>query len=512
MPRRMGVRFLRFPPSPKTWRVRVFDSAAEAEHAAAALLEERFAREDVRRVVLPSGATFRAVYATLARAVADGRADRSRLRFTHLDEFEGTSPFDRGSLSEEIRDALFSGGDPKSGVFEPIDAARADAAERLEAATSGADLVVLGLGRNGHLAFNEPGAPFGSRARRVDLAEATRADYAPRFGGRAAPTRAVTVGLGTIASAKSVVLLATGAAKAEAVAAMLDGELHPASPASSLRTIDRVDVILDAAAASSTRVRAREAPRDAAAPIVEDAAAFASKGRAGFGPILVFAPHPDDASLSAGGLLASTPKDLRRVIATFSTGARAKGPWTSEEEATRVREAESKAEAAELSAEVRFLRARGYASGVFEPDDAAEALEIVRDVAPTHVVAPSRDDPHPTHRLCRLVVEEALRRRVGDDRVATTLLTSEGPWRPLATAEIDLLVALTEEASATKRRAASRHRSQMDRVPFDDAAAALEVVRAVGFSEARFCGGVAGGFDRRLRVEAYGAVRLEPAP
>jgi glucosamine-6-phosphate deaminase len=113
----------------------------------------------------------------------------------------------------------------------------------------GVDLQLLGIGRNGHLAFNEPGSPLDSRTRVVELSVTTRADNAAHVEGEV-PTHAVTQGLGTILEARQLVLVATGAAKAEAVAAALHGPVTPECPASVVQLHPHSTVVLDRAAAT----------------------------------------------------------------------------------------------------------------------------------------------------------------------------------------------------------------------------------------------------------------------
>lgn len=132
-----------------------------------------------------------------------------------------------------------------------------------------ADLQILGIGHNGHLAFNEPGSPADGRTRVVPLTPRTRAANARFFGGDvdAVPTHALTQGLGTILSARHLLLVATGRDKADAVAAALCGPITSEVPASALQRHPHVTVLLDEPAASAmppSRRRAR--PMQALAP------------------------------------------------------------------------------------------------------------------------------------------------------------------------------------------------------------------------------------------------------
>ncbi len=126
--------------------------------------------------------------------------------------------------------------------------------------SGGIDLQILGLGSNGHIAFNEPGSSHHSGTRTVTLAEQTVRDNA-RFFVRVedVPRQAITMGIGSILAARRILLLATGAAKAPAVAAALEGPVTTLLPASALQGHPSVHVLLDEAAAShlDTQYQAR---------------------------------------------------------------------------------------------------------------------------------------------------------------------------------------------------------------------------------------------------------------
>lgn len=121
-------------------------------------------------------------------------------------------------------------------------------AGELEAA-GGLDLAVLGIGMNGHLAFNEPGSGREAKTRVAELAAESRAAATDCFGDET-PTWGLTLGLKELLGAKRVLLLANGAAKAAIVARALEGEVGPACPASFLREHGDVTVLLDSGAAA----------------------------------------------------------------------------------------------------------------------------------------------------------------------------------------------------------------------------------------------------------------------
>ena len=245
-------------------RVEVHADAEAARRSAAALIAELLRARGERGAVLalPTGDTPRGVYAELVRRHRDeGLSFRHATTFG-LDEFW---PLGRGHphgfrrfLDEHLLARVDS--DPARRFHLDGDAPenRADAAcalyETAIAAAGGLDLALLGLGTNGHIAFNEPGSLRDSRTRRVTLHESTHLDLARLFGGAdAVPKEALTMGVATILAAREVVLLALGARKAPAVARMLDGPIGPDCPASFLREHPRALVVLDREAAAGRR-------------------------------------------------------------------------------------------------------------------------------------------------------------------------------------------------------------------------------------------------------------------
>ena len=108
------------------------------------------------------------------------------------------------------------------------------------------DIQVLGIGSNGHIAFNEPGTPFGSKTHCVELDQKTREDNARFFNSiDEVPTHAITMGLANIMKAKQIILIATGANKAEALRKMILGDVTEDMPASILQFHPNVVIFTD---------------------------------------------------------------------------------------------------------------------------------------------------------------------------------------------------------------------------------------------------------------------------
>jgi len=123
--------------------------------------------------------------------------------------------------------------------------------ERLIAEAGGIGLQLLGIGHSGHIGFNEPPSPPGSRTRVVALAAATIRQNTPIFGGaEKMPRRAITMGVGTILECRRCILLATGDDKAEIIAKALKGPLTSMIPASALQLHPDCLAVLDEAAAA----------------------------------------------------------------------------------------------------------------------------------------------------------------------------------------------------------------------------------------------------------------------
>lgn len=230
--------------------------AATAAAAVPLLLEE--VRRALAAAVPPllgfaTGRTFAPFLHELGAVLT--RGDLPPFTATHLDEYLGFAPERAGGMVHELCTAC----PPfaamlRRGMFLPVphgdDPAAIEAHEQRVRRAGGVALWFVGLGRNGHIAFNEPGTPFELGFHQATLAETTRDDARARFAPDEPPRRAVTAGPATILAARRVVLCAFGAAKAPAVAAMLHGSVTSACPASVLRRHPDCLVVLDRAAAA----------------------------------------------------------------------------------------------------------------------------------------------------------------------------------------------------------------------------------------------------------------------
>jgi glucosamine-6-phosphate deaminase len=198
------------------------------------------------------------MYGELARAVRQKRVDMGQVTTFNVDEYCGLPVSDPQSYFTFMNTnfyqpcglAVSQTNIPNGEAADPdAEALAYDAAIR---AAGGLDLQVLGIGHNGHIGFNEPGTPADSRTHAVLLTDKTRQANARFFATLDdVPTRALTMGIGTILEAREILLLANGADKAEIMAAALRGPVTPDNPASFLQKHPRVTVIIDAAAAAT---------------------------------------------------------------------------------------------------------------------------------------------------------------------------------------------------------------------------------------------------------------------
>lgn len=206
---------------------------------------------------LATGSTPLPVYRALADAVRAGRADVSRVRAFALDEYVGLPAGHPESYRAVIhREAVEPIGlDPDlvrvpNGAPESIARAGADY-ERAIREAGGIDLQLLGIGTDGHIAFNEPGSSLASLTRVKTLTQQTRIDNARFFASPdEVPMHCITQGVGTILRARHLVLLAFGEEKAQALAGAVEGPVSAANPGSAIQLHPAVSVVVDEAAAS----------------------------------------------------------------------------------------------------------------------------------------------------------------------------------------------------------------------------------------------------------------------
>jgi glucosamine-6-phosphate deaminase len=235
----------------------VLPSAAQAAAVVAGAFADLLRCRPGAVLGLATGSTPLPVYADLVRRHRDGLSFREARGFL-LDEYVGLPADHRQSYRAAIRDDLAGQVDFAPGAVSGLDGEAVDIPaecrryEAAIAAAGGVDLQILGIGTDGHLAFNEPGSSLASRTRIKTLTEQTRRDNARFFDHPGdVPRHVLTQGLGTISEARHLVLLATGEGKAAAVAAAVEGPVSASCPASVLQLHPHATVVLDDPAAGA---------------------------------------------------------------------------------------------------------------------------------------------------------------------------------------------------------------------------------------------------------------------
>ncbi|MDJ9021641.1 glucosamine-6-phosphate deaminase [Enterococcus faecalis] len=191
---------------------------------------------------------------TLYKEMTASDVDFTEMTSVNLDEYVGLGGEDEQSYRYFMNKHLFDKKPFKetfvpNGKAEDLDAASAEYEKIIDAHP--VDIQILGIGQNGHIGFNEPGTPLDSLTHVVELTEST-INANKRYFEKVedVPTRAVSMGIGSIMKGKKMILMAYGEAKAEAIKGMIDGPVTTDMPASALQNHQDVVVIIDDAAAS----------------------------------------------------------------------------------------------------------------------------------------------------------------------------------------------------------------------------------------------------------------------
>ncbi|MCL2695535.1 MAG: glucosamine-6-phosphate deaminase [Clostridiales bacterium] len=204
---------------------------------------------------LATGSTPLGLYRELARLNKAGALSFARATSFNLDEYDGLPAGHAQSYRTFMDENLFSHIDiPIERTYIPGRADVSDAdGQGYDAAIAragGIDLQLLGIGNNGHIGFNEPCTPFGSRTHLAELTPSTREANTRFFSSIGeVPTQAITMGIRTVMNARAILLIALGAAKAEALRATVSGPVTELVPASVLQLHPNVTIYADSDAA-----------------------------------------------------------------------------------------------------------------------------------------------------------------------------------------------------------------------------------------------------------------------
>lgn len=241
-------------------RVVIVDTAMEVAQTGGDLFLRQLERKPDSVFGLATGSSPVALYQYLISAHLDNGVSFSDVTTFNLDEYLGLTGehpqsyrfFMQRNLFDHIDIPFNSTNVPDGASKDPIEACREyeNSIER----SGGIDIQLLGIGRNGHIGFNEPSSSLTSRTRIKTLTQATVEDNARFFtDDEIQPSLSLTMGIGTIMDSAQIVLIATGEGKADAVQATVEGAISASCPASILQMHRDAIVLVDRAAASKLR-------------------------------------------------------------------------------------------------------------------------------------------------------------------------------------------------------------------------------------------------------------------
>lgn len=237
-------------------RIDIVKNKIELGRAAAKFVAGAAAKKPHLVLGLPSGTTPLLMYRDLLRLHRKGLFDASKITTFNLDEYYGLAPDNKHSYAH-LMDRMFlrflpvfQSHIPSGLIAREKVAAYCRSYEGLIASGGGLDLTVLGIGTDGHIGFNMPGSPFDSRTRLVTLSWQTRKDNARFFRSiKDVPTQAITMGIATIMSSRTILLLASGKGKADILLRALEGPVAEEVPASIIQKHKNAIIIADEGAA-----------------------------------------------------------------------------------------------------------------------------------------------------------------------------------------------------------------------------------------------------------------------
>ncbi|MBV2228597.1 MULTISPECIES: glucosamine-6-phosphate deaminase [Sphingobacterium] len=236
------------------------EASVKVAERIAAIIKDKHAKGEKAVLGLATGATPVKVYKELVRMHKEEGLSFQNVVTFNLDEYYPMLPTAEQSYVAFMNKHLFNHVDiPKENINIPDGTLAEDKVqafcegyEQKISSLGGLDIQLLGIGRTGHIGFNEPGSAPNSGTRLVTLDDLTRRDASRDFGGKEnVPTKAITMGVGTIFKAKEIVLMAWNEKKAEIVKKAVEGEISSDIPATYLQMSDHVEFVLDEDAASA---------------------------------------------------------------------------------------------------------------------------------------------------------------------------------------------------------------------------------------------------------------------
>lgn len=482
----------------------------ELSHTAAILILNQLIEKPDSVLGLATGHTPSGLYRELVSSQQELGINAAGFQFFHLDEYLGMQPGQPESMAHYLCQHLLDPlGVPESQRhFVPAD--RPDTAQACQdyeleqARAGGIDLQILGIGSNGHIAFNEPGTPFDTQTHVIELSEATREANARYFRSGQTPSHAMTMGPRSILAARQILILAAGKAKAQAVRQMLCEPVSEDCPASILRYHPQVTLIIDREIATELDW---PLPRFEPQPLE---VFTRSQSLPRIKRALVAAPHPDDASIGCGGTLARLKAQGAELhFVSMSSGHRADMPNTTQAERIQLRMDEGQAEADVFAAEFTPLNLPFYEHHYLPGRiDVQTLVDLLRHYRPEIIFSTAPEDRHPAHRASALIVQEAIK-EVSTADYQPELWCYEGPWYLFERDDFNSVVELNAQDLDYKLRGVQAHHSQVSRKRYDLASESLARFRAITVPESRLSSFGSGVQDLGEHIEIFQRLRLK---
>ncbi|HXH29913.1 MAG TPA: glucosamine-6-phosphate deaminase [Bacteriovoracaceae bacterium] len=242
-------------------RIIMCDSSQEAVKTVSDMVLDKLESHPASVLGLATGKTMEPVYRSMVEDSKSRNLNFGKTFFFMLDEYMGLPAGHPASFQVYIQNHLMTqlDLDPGQFSFPPVHAPDPDAgAEHYEQSikeSGGIDLQLLGIGTNGHIGFNEPGSPKDSRARVVKLTPETIEANKDNFKDEKSPDTALSMGISTILESKTLVMLATGKSKADAIKFLVNHHDVPDCPATYLKGHPQFILVLDPEAASKINLK-----------------------------------------------------------------------------------------------------------------------------------------------------------------------------------------------------------------------------------------------------------------
>ncbi|MFD0764310.1 glucosamine-6-phosphate deaminase [Mucilaginibacter lutimaris] len=237
-------------------KISIYDTNDAMSQAAAELVAKQLAEKPNSVICFPSGDSPTGMLGYIVQWANEGKINLSECYFVGLDEWVGMDENDQGSCKYYLKHNFFDKLNNKLNNVTLFDAKVADLdaeCERMNnfiSSKGGLDVMIVGIGMNGHLGLNEPGTPFDLYAHRSELDPVTVQVGQKYFTKETPLTEGITLGLKHLAEAGKAVLIASGAKKANIIHESLQGTVSTEVPASILQTLPNALVLLDKDAAS----------------------------------------------------------------------------------------------------------------------------------------------------------------------------------------------------------------------------------------------------------------------